>query len=633
MASEAPQAPLLIVAGAGTGKTTTLTERLAHLIREGVPPQKICALTFTNKAAGEMLERVKKLIPLHGGEPLITTFHSLGARILRKEGRILGRTPNFAIFDDHDSFELIKKVLRDVEGYKPAAEKREKRSKQAPALLHQKISEIKNTNRKLDIKDAREKEDFLVIRAFPAYEKKLQENNAFDFDDLIEKVVYLFKHNPDVLAKYQNMYDAILVDEYQDVNPKQYELIRLLAGSHKNISVVGDDEQLIYGWRYANLETFLNFERDWPGAQVSLLEENYRSTGNIIAAAAAVSKNNIARRPKHLWTKNPAGEKILIIESSDENEEAETIAELIEFSVDKFGSLKVEKLNDSKNLSPSELTNLQTRIAILYRTNAQSRALEQALIRRQIPYRIFGGLKFYERKEIKDIVAGLRYAANPRDEISYERLEKTFPKKIFAELSILKGKENIPPAELIEIFLTATDYIGYLERNYSNHIERQENVTELMHFASSFATIADLLQDIALIQQTDESAKGKWRTANGEDLIGDGHTPLAISQPPVNLMTIHLAKGLEFDTVFIAGCSDGLLPHGRSLENKEQMEEERRLMYVAMTRAKKKLFISFYDMPSRFLAEIPIELTEFFVPENTRRRMAWDDEENFVTLE
>jgi len=600
-ASEAPFSPLLIVAGAGTGKTTTLTERLAYLIRSGVPSWKICALTFTNKAAQEMLLRVTKSsgnLPI-GKEPYIGTFHSLGARILRKEGRLLGRTQNFAIFDDHDSFELIKKVLKNLEGYKPATDKKEKRSKQAPATMYQKISAAKNTDKKLEIQAAREKEDFLAIKVFAGYEKKLGENNAFDFDDLIEKVVYILKKYPDVLKKYQTMFDAILVDEYQDLNPKQYELIKLLAGEHKNLSVVGDDEQLIYGWRYANLKIFLNFESDWPRASVAFLEENYRSTGNIIAAAAAVSKNNLRRRPKNLWTNNPRGEKIKITEARDENEEGEVIATQVESL-----KLKVESYS----------------IAVLYRTNAQSRAIEQALLRHQIPYRIFGGLKFYERKEIKDVVAFLRYSVNEKDEISRERLEKTFSKKTFGQISSAVLKKDALPTEFIEEFLDSTDYLGYLERNYSNFAERQENISELIHFASRFEHLTDLLQDIALIQATDAAGnKGQESRVKEESYL------------PVNLMTIHLAKGLEFDAVFIAGCSEGLLPHGRSLEDEERMEEERRLMYVAMTRAAKELFISFYDVPSRFIGEIPAELVEFIALRNSH--IPWDDEEAFVTLD
>jgi len=607
-ASEAHFAPLLIVAGAGTGKTTTLTERLAHFIKQGIAPERICALTFTNKAAQEMLERTANKMgdARKGKEPLICTFHSLGARILRKEARLFGRTPNFAIFDDHDSFDLIKKILKNLEGYKLAG--RGKKTNEKPAFFYQKISEVKNLDKKIDIVGAREKEDFIASRVFDAYEKKLLDNNAFDFDDLIEKVVYLFKQYPDVLKKYQQKFEAVLVDEYQDVSPKQYELIKLLARNHKNLSVVGDDEQLIYGWRYANLKIFLNFESDWPGAQVAFLEENYRSTGNIIRAAAAISKNNARRRPKNLWTKNPGGKLIRITETSDENEEAEIIAGEIE-------NCKLKIVNCG--------------IAVLYRTNAQSRAVEQALIRHQIPYRIFGGLKFYERKEIKDVVAGLRYAMNPKDEVSRERLEKTFSKKTFAALAAALSKEATAPTELIERFLEATDYLAYLERNYSNFTDRQENITELIHFASRFDNLAGLLQDIALVQATDESVSR---------VKGQGSSNLPVNPKRseagsygASLMTIHLAKGLEFDAVFIVGCSEGLLPHGRSLDDEERMEEERRLMYVAMTRARKQLYISFYDVPSRFIGEIPPELTEY-IP-LAERDISWGERENYVTLD
>ncbi|MBU6500467.1 MAG: UvrD-helicase domain-containing protein [Patescibacteria group bacterium] len=599
-ATEAPNSPLLIVAGAGTGKTSTLTSRIGYFIKKGMPPGKICAITFTNKAAREMADRTGLNIGrgTTGTEPFIGTFHSFGARILRQEANLLNRTPNFTIFDDHDSFDLIKKIARRLVPKKKSEERdgeAKKDSREMPAFFKRQISAAKNKNSFIgELKKSSHEKNRLAFRAYELYEEDLIRNNAFDFDDLIEKVVWLFKKHPEVLNKYQKRFDAVLVDEYQDMNPKQYELIKLLAGSHKNLSVVGDDEQLIYGWRYADMEIFQNFEKDWPDAQITFLEENYRSTSNIISAAAEVSKNNANRRPKNLWTRNPAGEPIKIFEAGDENEEAEWIA---------------------KNIKEPE----GGTTAVLYRTNAQSRAIEQALIRRQIPYKIFGGLKFYERKEIKDIVAALRWAMNKSDEPSRERLEKLLSQRKFADLQEgFAAAQSSAPLDLIGIFLKATDYFEYLENNFLNPEERRENIAELIGFAAGFDNLQQFLEEIALVQQTD---MGKSVTETENSRGGD-------SQPEVHLSTIHLAKGLEFDRVFIAGSSEGLLPHIMSYEDEDQMEEERRLMYVAMTRAKKKLFLSFFGAPSRFLSEIPQELLELesesFSPTEDDISVSWD---------
>ena len=567
-AAKAPISPLLIVAGAGTGKTRTLTSRILHFIEEGVSAGRICAITFTNKAAQEMKGRVAASAGpelLAGQEPLLSTFHSLGARILRKECRAVGRMPNFGIFDDHDSFDLIKKIVK-------TAVPKEATKKNPPAFFAQKISEIKN----LGTGHARHAGEpperiALIENVFAKYEDALMRNNAFDFDDLIQKPVVLFKKNPAILKKYQSMFDAILVDEYQDINPKQYELVKLLAGGHGNVSVVGDDEQTIYSWRYADIRTFLDFDKEWPGAKVHFLEENYRSTGTIIRAAGAVAENNRFRTPKKLRTGNPAGEPIALFEAWGENDEAVWIAG------------EIEKIRRGEP---------QPEIAILYRTNAQSRAIEQALIRHDIPYQIFGGLKFYERREVKDAVAALRWASNSRDEVAKERLEKNLSKRKFALFRERALKEQDPrPENILKIFLEAFAYFDYLDENFLNAGERQENITELLGFASSFDDLADFLEKISLLQATDDQVNEHPDTL----------------KKPVALMTIHLAKGLEFDNVFIAGAAEGLLPHIRSIDNESSLEEERRLMYVAMTRAKKKLCISFYGMPSRFIAEIPAD--------------------------
>lgn len=573
-AVHAPGIPLLIVAGAGTGKTKTLTSRILHLIDTGTPPNRICAITFTNKAAKEMARRVNREGPFMG------TFHSLGARILRKECRLVGRDPNFAIFDDHDSFDLLKKAVKAVLPPKKEDEDEgilaKKNKKDTPVYFAKKISELKNLGTLLpESRPAAPEKEAQVRRVFEKYEAALVRNNAFDFDDLIEKIVAILKAHPAVLKKYQRMFDAILVDEYQDINPKQYELVSLLAGEHRNLSVVGDDEQTIYSWRYANIKTFLNFDKEWKGASVHFLEENYRSTGTIIRAAAAVAKHNRFRTPKNLWTQNPDGDPIVLFEAWGENEEAEWIAT-------KIYSLRTKNKNAD--------------IGILYRTNAQSRAIEQALIRNNIPYRIFGGLKFYERREIKDAVSALRYISNAKDEPARERLEKNLTKRRFAEFkdrvatlgnTVTRAGGAIAPLAAIKLFLETFGYFEYLESNFINSDEREENIAELITFATDFATLDDLLERLSLLQAADEI----------------GNKP--IDGREVNLMTIHLAKGLEFDSVFIAGLAEGLLPHGRSLDDENALEEERRLMYVAMTRARKNLYLSFYGIPSRFLSEIP----------------------------
>lgn len=596
-AVHADYGPLLIVAGAGTGKTRTLTERLRYLIERGIQPERICAITFTNKAAKEMARRVGREGPFLG------TFHALGAKILRKECRKVGREPNFAIFDDHDSFDLVKKAVKAVLPYKKEdkdvermgiAEK--KAQKETPVYFAGKISAIKNLGTAVIDSDVYIKEKLRVekkaqiMKVFEKYEALLEQNNAFDFDDLIQKVVVLFKNNPDVLAKYQNMFDAVLVDEYQDINPMQYELVALLAEKHRNLSVVGDDEQTIYSWRYADVMTFLNFDKNWKGAAVHFLEENYRSTGTIIRSAAAVVQNNRLRTQKKLWTQNPDGDPIKLFEAWGEGDEAEWVAE------------QIQKLRSGdKNAD----------VGILYRTNAQSRAIEQALIRRDIPYRIFGGLKFYERKEIKDVVAALRYISNIKDEVAKERLEKGLTKRRFVEFRNKiaanaetktdangvdddggNGTATLAPLLAIKLFLETFNYFEYLEANFINADEREENIAELVAFASEFADLHELLERLSLLQAVDEIGA---KPQEGKE---------------VSLMTIHLAKGLEFDNVFIIGVAEGFLPHGRALDNEASLEEERRLMYVAMTRARKQLSISFYGIPSRFIAEIPEDCAE-----------------------
>lgn len=655
LAVQAPDKPLLIVAGAGTGKTLTLTSRLIHLILHGVRPSNILALTFTNKAAREMETRAALLAQEHkiflgqssfynNRGPFIGTFHSLGARILRNEARHLGRKPNYVIFDDHDSLQLIKKILKE-EGIKGR--------ELGPAFFSRRIAAIKNNLLPpQDLLSTEKPQDALAHKIFLRYEEGLKKSNAFDFDDLIEKMVRLFSARPERLQIYRRRFTHILVDEYQDLNPAQYAFVRLLASERAQLSVVGDDQQMIYGWRFANLETFLNFEKDWPDTQIVLLEENYRSTSNIIRGASAVIAQNKRQKPKQLWTKNPAGKLIKILEAEDEEEEASWIADEIE---NVFAALDAGENREVVKVG---------HVGILYRTNAQSRAIEQALLERNIPYYIFGGLKFYERREVKDVLAVLRYISNPADVISLERLQKTFTKSGWGRIEEgLRASSNAnrtgrgrSPLETIKLFLETADYFRYLQKNFPNALERQENIAELMRFASNFSDLPSFLEQVSLLQSTDMpggDAKKEAANVNLNDRQEKNFPHEASASPhagsrlakqekseenrsprgaQVHLMTIHLAKGMEFNRVFVLGAGEGLLPHARSLSSDDEVEEERRLMYVAMTRARQELSLSFYDLPSRFLFEIPQELVEFqsLISERT---VLDDSEERYITLD
>lgn len=572
--------PLLIAAGAGSGKTKTLTSRLAYLLKSGINPENIIAITFTNKAAKEMADRIA--VP---PSTFIGTFHSLGARILKKEAKLVNRSSFYTIFDADDSLSLLKKTMKAMDLDK---------EKFSPPAFHGKISQIKN-----ELLDPTEFDPVkppyggngagkTLSHVFCEYEKALIKNNAFDFDDLIEKVVKIFRDHPEVLKKYQSQFQYILVDEYQDINTAQYQLIRLLAEKHQNLSVVGDDQQAIYSFRGADFRNFLNFQNDWPNAKIVKLEENYRSSGAIVTAASEMIKNNKFQTPKTLWTQNEGGELIKVVKAADAEEEADFVA----------------------NRIPTG----QSSTAILYRTNAQSRAIEQSLIAAQIPYKIFGGLKFYERKEIKDLVAGLRIAYNRSDSVSQDRLEKNFDKKtaahLIAELPRL-GKE-LKILELINYFIVNANYLEYLEKAYKNYRERTENVNEFINFAGSFENLGEFLERVSLLQSADAPAKSLDSRSN---ILN-----------PVSLMTIHLAKGLEFDTVFAIGINEGVLPHQMSYGSLDELEEERRLMYVAMTRAKKNLNLSFSGTPSRFLYEIPPEFTAFEDLTGGRENLPDEDE-------
>ena len=475
----------------------------------------------------------------------------------------------------------------------------------SPALILRKIYSIKNNLWELD-----DEKDPRARAIISRYEELLKEQNAFDFGDLIEKPVRLFRSHPDLLKKHQAEYSHILVDEYQDVNPAQYELVKLLAEKHRNLAVVGDDAQAIYGWRDANVEHFLTFTDDWSDAHVIKLEQNYRSTQSIIEGAGSVVSHNTFQHEKTLWTENDKGTPIAVVGAKNAEEEAEYIAHAISNLY--LATEKNKSLITSSPASPAG-RQLPVTVAVLYRTNAQSRAIEQAFIVAEIPYRIFGGVKFYERKEVKDVLAALRIAANPKDIVSRDRLEKALPKRVAQPLiTALAERGNQSHLELISLFLSEANYFALLRHEYPNADERIENINELIVFAGGFNTLHEFLERAALLQSTDAPSK---------ILVASGRNAL----PPISLMTIHMSKGLEFDEVFVVGVSEGILPHQMSYGTLTELEEERRLMYVAMTRARKKLTLTFYRIPSRFLYEIPPELTEFVSLSSTQENLPDDD--------
>lgn len=584
------EGPVLIIAGAGSGKTRALTSRLAAILASGATSDSVIAITFTNKAAEEMRSRISNFqSPTSNlGNLFIGTFHSLGARILKKEAKIAGRSANFSIFDDDDSLRLIKNIVKRLNLSKRDGNKNKETD---PLALRREFSRLKSGLFGPSGKSG------VIEYFFNEYEKELEKNNAFDFDDLIQKPIDIFQRYPVILEKYQKKFRYILVDEFQDTNAAQYVFVKMMAQGYGNLSVVGDDQQSIYKFRGSDFRIFLNFEKDWPETKIFLLEQNYRSSGNIIKAASSLIAKNKFQKLKNLWTENEDGELVKVIEHKGEDEEAEWVASQIQNS----------KFKDSS-------------IAVLYRTNAQSRAIESALIGRGVAYRIFGGVKFYERKEIKDIVAVLRWAFNPDDFVSFERIKTNFLKKPFLEIRgrIPALAQMLAPAELIGRILEITDYLGQLKKNYDNFRERIENINELIYYASEFGNLSDFLEKISLFQSGD-MAKSQITNYKAQNFV--------------NLMTVHLAKGLEFDAVFIAGCNEGLLPHQMSYHNEEEIEEERRLMYVAMTRAKKELFLNFYNLPSRFLSEIAPETVEFI--SNSRGDFETlsdflDDEERYI---
>ena len=605
--------PLLILAGAGSGKTRVLTTKIAYLIEDvNVHPYNILAITFTNKAAKEMKERIDGLIGERARGIQVSTFHSFGLKILRENCEALGYDHNFVIMDSDDSLTVVKKILKELD-YDPKIYN--------PRAIRNKISSCKN-EMMMPIEYERyavSEYEKAVLKVYEKYEDKLHRNNSVDFDDLLILPIILFKKNPEILEKYQDRFKYILIDEYQDTNEAQYILSKMIGAKYRNICCVGDNDQSIYSFRGANYKNILNFEKDYKDAKTILLEENYRSTKNILNAANCVIKNNKSRKEKNLWTSNDDGEKIKYYRAYNERDEAQYV-------IRKIKELSVRN------------TNYQD-IAILYRTNAQSRILEEEMLKENIPYRVVGSFYFYSRKEIKDLIAYLRLIHNTKDNVSLTRVINT-PKrgiglKSIENLTRIADSQNISMydaistgkelafkeiieklrelsneltlTELIDKVLDATGMKKELESENTLESEvRLENLEEFKSITKSFEeregliSLEDFLLEISLISDVEEYKDDLNR---------------------VSLMTVHSVKGLEFDHVFVVGMEEGIFPHMNSLMENSELEEERRLCYVAITRAKKCLHIvntrrrtlfgkDQINPPSRFIGEIDNNLLE-----------------------
>ena len=608
--------PLLIVAGAGSGKTRVLTHRVAHLIASGVHPMNILAITFTNKAADEMRARVKSLVGEVADRMWVSTFHAACVRILRMTADKIGYTKNFTIYDSSDSQRLIGQIIRDLN--------------LDPKRFPAKGAQVRISLWKNELVDAGGANDTAFgpfdkkyAEIYSEYQHRLHRAGAMDFDDLLVNVVMLFRRNPDALAAFQDRFKHVLVDEYQDTNLAQNEIVLLLGREHHNVCVVGDTDQSIYAFRGADYRNILQFERAFPDVYTVVLAQNYRSTQVILDAANAVISNNVERKPKELWTEVGSGDKIVRYYAEDEDEEARfVIAEL-------------------KRLHRHEAVNWRE-TAVFYRTNAQSRVIEEFLIDADIPYRVIGGTKFYDRKEVKDAIAYLRCVANPADEISIRRVINV-PRRGVGDTSLdkvaalaaqqslglsvalrraaqagvggaalrgindfitlidsLAGEVEQGPAHLLRELLERSGYLAELRNEDTIESQgRVENLEELIGAAEEFPDTNDFLEKVSLVSDTD-------------DIAGDDK---------VMMMTLHSAKGLEFPNVFIIGMEEGVFPHSRSLLESAALEEERRLAYVGITRAERRLYVSHawsrslhgsrqYNPPSRFLDEIPLDLLD-----------------------
>lgn len=570
--------PLLILAGAGSGKTKTITYKAASLIHRGlVRPVELLMVTFTNKAAGEMRERVTKIAQVN--LPNVGTFHSISARILRRHGERLGIGHDFVIYDDSDQEDLVKQILGEL-GVDP------KRFK--PRSIMGMISSAKQELVNPDSYQSMARGPFqeAAAKVFLKYQKYLKEYTAVDFDDLLSLTVELFKKERSVLENYQQLFKYIFVDEYQDTNTVQYVLTKQLA-EHKQLTVVGDASQSIYRWRGADFRNMQKLKLDFPDLAEIRLDRNYRSTQNILDAATGVIGNNKNHTILSLWTEAGAGEKITLIEAYSGNDEAARITNEI---------LKLR--NEGRNWAD---------IALLYRTNAQSRAIEESFIRNAIPYVLIGGTKFYERKEIKDLLAYLRILLNPKDKISNARAEKNGKRKLAQIVEFRESHDlnTLQPSEILEKVIEVTGFMDQFDEDVAEELSRIENVRELQAVAKEFSDLTSFLENVALVQS--EYSQGEKGKGEKHDMI--------------TLMTLHAAKGLEFPIVFLIGMEEGLFPHSRSLLDLEEMEEERRLAYVGITRAKEKLYLSYakqrtvwgntgYQTRSRFIDEIDEKLIQ-----------------------
>ncbi|MFH1639739.1 MAG: UvrD-helicase domain-containing protein [Chloroflexota bacterium] len=623
-AVEAISGPVLILAGPGSGKTRVITHRVAYLIKVcGVSPRHIMAVTFTNKAAKGMAARIALLASGSVNDLTLGTFHATCARILRIDGKAIGIDPGFVIYDDEDQLSVIKRAIASV-GLDP--------KQYAPQAIRQAISAAKSQMLTPETYGKPSQSYFqeVVRRVYERYQEMLTSGSALDFDDLLLKVVLLFHQNPEILTRYQTRYRHVMVDEFQDTNPVQYEIVKLLGGKYRNVCVVGDPDQSIYSWRFADMRNILNFEKDYPDAKVVLLEQNYRSTKTILETASCVISVNHERKLRSLWTENNLGERVTVTETYTGQEEAQFVVG------------EVARLTDAARFKMGD-------IAVMYRTNAQSRVLEEAFARYGLPCRLVAGVRFYQRREIKDMIAYMRLIQNPSDTVSLRRIINvpgrgigdrtlselsTWAKKtevseyqalsllseteeqpfsahmirsltgffhMMEELRLAGGEKNL--ADLFDMVVEETGYRKYLLSQPEGE-ERWENVRELRTVTQEFRSpsvrdeLADFLEKVALVSDVDGL----------EDNVD-----------AVTLITLHQAKGLEFPVVFIVGMEDGILPHYRSFDDPLQMEEERRLCYVGITRAEQKLYLvhafrrtfmgtSTVNKASRFLADIPVHL-------------------------
>ncbi|MFL9651524.1 DNA helicase PcrA [Exiguobacterium chiriqhucha] len=619
--------PLLIMAGAGSGKTRVLTHRVAYLMAsKQIAPWNILAITFTNKAAREMKDRIARLVGGVADDIWISTFHSMCVRILRRDIDRIRYDRNFSILDSSDQLTAIKQVLKEL-NLDP--------KKYEPRTLLGMISNHKNELRTPQDAAAivgNNPYEKVISDVYTAYEKKLKQNNVLDFDDLIMKAIQLFQEAPDVLAFYQKKFQYIHVDEYQDTNRAQYTLVKLLAQAHENLCVVGDSDQSIYRWRGADIANILTFEKDYPSAHVILLEQNYRSTKRILEAANGVIQNNSGRKDKQLWTENVEGEKLLLHVASDDRDEAF-------FIINQMKELRQEGIDYGE-------------MAVLYRTNAQSRGLEEMLLKSNIPYKMVGGTKFYERKEIKDILAYLRLIANPDEDISFVRVVNEPKRGIGAatvdKLGDFAGMQGVSLMEAIRDI----ELSGIAPRTATKLAEFRQLMVDLRQMAD-YLSISELIEEVLKKSGYEEMLKIE-KTLEAESRLENLQEFLSVAQNfekesdeqtlvafltdltlvsdldtleevdelhQVTLMTLHSAKGLEFPVVFLIGMEEGLFPHSRALNDPEEMEEERRLAYVGITRAEKRLYLTraqsrmlygrFQNNPeSRFLHELPETLLE-----------------------